>query len=174
MAETYTYGAQTSLSTVCSVALAGDRLGSVAATFLKDITWDVAGGTPPTVTGFMNGTGTAAATDALLAHATDPLGTMGDAAYSEGFTVAGSKLKLLIIENLDATNTLTISRGAANGLAIFGAASAAMPIPHGGVFVWYDPTGAVTGALTTGSNDKLTFAVSGGSPTYQLLAVYGS
>ena len=67
---------------------------------------------------------------------------MGDAPYSPGFTVASSKLKLLYVKNTDPTDTITISRAASNGLAIFGAASDALAaLQPGGIFLIYDPTG---------------------------------
>jgi hypothetical protein len=96
---------------------------------------------------------------------------MGDAAYSEGFTVAGSKLKFLLIENLDATQTITVIQGAAAGLPIFAAAGDGVAIAPGGIHMFYNPAG--TAALTTTSNDKLTVSVSGGSPTFRLVAAYG-
>lgn len=129
------------------------------------------GGTAPTVSGFMAGTFTAASGDILLAHATDPLGTMGSEVYSAGFTVAGSKLKLLAIRNNDSTNTVTIARAASNGLPIFAAASDGTTLDAGGFFLWHNKAG--TAALTTGSNDALTIAVGGGAPVCDIVAIYG-
>ncbi len=119
----------------------------------------------------MRGTGTAAAGDLLLAHATDPLQGMGDAAYAPGFTVASSKLKTLVIQNTDSTDSITVARGAANGLPVFDAASDAITLAPGDFFIYHKKAG--TAALTTGSNDKLTISVSAGSPTFEIMAIYG-
>lgn len=126
------------------------------------------------VDGWFKGTMIAAAGDILLAHATDPLGAMGDAAYSDGFAPAGKKLKLLIIRNNDLVNSITVKRKASVGLVIFDTAGAGISLTPGGVYCYLDPTGAGTGALTTGANDALTIGVSGGAPTADVLAVYGS
>lgn len=153
--------------------LSGDMSGEEATNAtVQTIIFAASGGTAPTVTGWFQGTMTAAAGDILLAHATDPLQSMGSASYCQGFTVAGSKLKLLYIVNNDTTNTITIQRGATNGLPIFLAAEDGMTIPASGIFLYYNKAG--TAALTTGSNDKLTISVSAGSPTAYVLAVYGA
>ena len=171
MAVTTTYSGTVQLAINFNCAFSGDRDGSEAAAYRLLTTFAASGGTAPTISGFLKGTITAAAGDILLAHATDPLQSMGDAGYSEGFTVASTKLKFLYIENLDTTNTITISRGTTNGLPIFNAADDAITLAAGDFFCYYKKAG--TAALTTGSNDKLTIAVGGGSPTATIIAAYG-
>jgi hypothetical protein len=123
------------------------------------------------VSGFLAGQFTAAAGDLLLAHATDPLGAMGSETYSAGFSPASSKLKILAIQNTDATNTVTVARAAANGLPIFAAAGDGTTLDAGGCFFWFNKAG--TAALTTGTNDALTISVGGGTPICNLVAIYG-
>lgn len=168
----YTYLGDLSIGMNVIVTASGDPISGnmrLAETFAANLA--AAGGTAPTVSGFLAGSIVAAAGDLLFAHATDPFGAMGSETYSAGFTVAGSKLKLLYIRNTDSTNTITISRAAANGLPIFNAASDAMTLDPGDVFFYHKKAG--TAALTTGSNDALTIAVGGGSPTADVVAIYG-
>jgi hypothetical protein len=174
MATTVTYSGSASISVVLSAALSGEKTGSELARWLKSITFAAAGGTAPTLAGFMIGDGVAAAGDILLAHATDPLQGMGSANYSEGFDPAGDLLKILIFENLSTTTgqDITVTRGAANGLEILSAAGDAFLVKPGGFRVFYDPVG-LTAALVSGGNDKLTLAVAAGSPGFRVLAGYG-
>ncbi len=171
MADTITYSGNASIVASLNAAISGDKTGAQAAALSKVLTFAASGGTAPTLSGFFKGTITAAAGDLLLAHASDPLQGMGDATYSQGFTVAGTKLKFLYIENTDTTNSITISRGTTNGLPIFNAADDAITLAPGDFFLYYKAAG--TAALTTGTNDKLTIAVSGGSPTATVIAAYG-
>jgi hypothetical protein len=173
MATTRTYTGQTSLSfTAQALASVDGAGGETIPRILNAITWAAAGGTAPTLTGWLYAaTVTCAAGDWLLAHATDPFQSMGDSAYAPGFTVASSKLKLLYIRNKDTANSITIARGAANGLPIFDAASDAVTLAPGDCLLLYKKAG--TAALTTTSNDKITVAVSAGSPTCEVLAFYG-
>jgi hypothetical protein len=171
MATTATYSGALSLGVTVTAALGGDRSGTSVDTAGLSAALAPTGGTAPTISGSFKGTATCAAGDWLLAHASDPLGTMGDATYSTGFTVASSKLKVLMVVNLDSTNSITIARGTTNGLPIFNAADDAITLAPGDCFFYYKQAG--TAALTTGSNDKLTISVSGGSPTATVMAVYG-
>lgn len=171
MATTATYSANLDLGGSAQALLGGDRSGTEVDKFREIIAWAAAGGSAPTISGFFKGVATVAAGDWLLAHATDPLGTMGDATYSEGFVVAGSKLKLLMIKNLSTTDSITVARGAANGLPIFDAAGDSVTLAPGDIFLFYKKAG--TAALTTGSNDKLTLTPSAGSPTCDVRAWYG-
>jgi hypothetical protein len=173
MATTTAYSGTTSIIQTLTCVLSGEKTGSENAQISKNLTWAAAGGTAPTISGWLIGTGTAAAGDLLLAHATDPLQGMGDATYSEGFTVASTKLKGLYLENLSTTagQDITIIRGAANGLPIFAAAGDGITLAPGDFIYLFIKAG--TAALTTTSNDKLTLSVAAGSPTFRLVAAYG-
>lgn len=171
MAVTTTYSGSLSIALRLAAALSGDRTGSEVASASDSLTFAAAGGDAPTLSGFLSGTATAAAGDWLLAHATDPLQGMGDAGYSEGFTVAGAKLKLLYVKNNDSTNSVTIARGATNGLPLFDAASDSITLAPGDIFLFFKKAGGA--ALTTGSNDKLTLSVSAGAPSLTVIAAYG-
>ena len=171
MALTTTLSGNATLQANFKSVFSVDRSGEETVGFSDLLTFAAAGGDAPTISGFFKGTATCAAGDWLLAHATDPLQSMGDATYNQGFTVAGTKLKLLYIKNLDSTNSITIARGAAAGLPIFDAASDSITLAPGDIFIYYKKAG--TAALTTTTNDKLTIAVSGGSPTATVIAAYG-
>lgn len=58
-----------------------------------EATLAASGGDAPTISGFLAGSIIAAAGDLLLAHDTDPFGSMGSAAYSAGFSPASAKIK---------------------------------------------------------------------------------
>ena len=171
MAISTTYSGSLNLSGEALCQYGTDRTGAERDVISEAITFAASGGTAPTISGFFKGVATIAAGDWLLAHASDPLQGMGDARYSEGFAVAGTKLKLLMVKNLDSTNSITIARGAANGLPIFDAAGDAVTLAPGDIFLFYKKAG--TAALTTGSNDKLTLSASAGSPTCDVRAWYG-
>jgi hypothetical protein len=98
---------------------------------------------------------------------------MGNAQYSEGLTVAGTRLKLLYLwANPANTAAVTVARAASNGLEIFTAAGAGITLVPGGRLIWEDPLGI--GPLATGTNDALTLTPDSGTPTVTLLAVYGT
>ncbi len=171
MATTNTYSGQSALSLSANVAFSVDTTGNRRCSRSVTHTYAVAGGTAPTISGFLSGQITVAAGDILIAHATDPFQGMGDSVYSDGFTVAGSKLKALYLRNCDETKTIIIARGAANGLPIFEAANDAITLQALGTFFMEWPAGLA--ALTTGSNDKLTLTPSAGNPLMDFTAFYG-
>jgi hypothetical protein len=174
MAVTGSPSGKTTLNIELANAFSGDRGGDEKTNeALQTITWVASGGTP-TISGWVKGTITAAAGDWLMAHATDPFGTMGDATYCTGGAPSPgvSKLKMLYVRNTHATESITVAQGAASGLpGIFAAAGDGVIVQPGGIFLWYDPDG--TAALTTTSNDKLTISVSSGSPSGVVIAAYG-
>ena len=172
MAITTALSGSAVLQLLFRAAYSGDRGGGEEMEKRLSVVFAAAGGAAPTISGFVGGTIVAAAGDLLLAHATDPFQAMGSARYSEGFAVAGTKLKGFFFQNNDAAETVTIVRGAANGLPIFLAAGDGLTVGPGAHLWLYNPLG-LTAALTTGSNDKLTISVSGGTPSCDVIAVYG-
>jgi hypothetical protein len=172
MATSYSHSGSLTLKAFLKATASGDQTGSHTAEIDELLTFALSGG-DTTMIGFIKGaTVTCAAGDWLLAHATDPFQSMGDAAYSPGFTVAGSKLKLIIIINTDAANSITVARKASTGLPIFNADGDAITIGPGGFECRYIPGG--TAALSTGVNDALAISVSAGSPTCTVLLGYGA
>ncbi len=173
MAGTATYGGTFALDITATATLGtdwagGQRIPSIA----NAITLAAAGGTAPTISGWLYGTVTLTeAATLLLAHATDPFAGAGDSGYCLGFTVASSKLKILYIKNTSATQTIAVARAAANGLTVFDAASDAITLAAGDIMCWYKPAG--TAALTTGSNDGLTLTPSLTGATAIICAIYG-
>lgn len=152
-------------------AFSGDRSGEEQINDAQVILFAASSGDAPTLTGFFKGTATCAAGDWLLAHASDPLGSMGNAGYNQGFTVDGSKLKFFYVRNTDSTNSITITRKTSSGLPIFNADGDAVTLAPGDIFMFYKKAG--TAALTTTSNDGLTISVSAGNPTCIVIAAYG-
>lgn len=173
MALTTAYSGSVQLAINLQNLFSGDRDGTESAAYRIAATLAASGGTAPTISGFLKGDIVAAAGDILLAHATDPFGTMGDSVYSTGFTVASSKLKLFYFEHTDTSgsNTITIARKASTGLPIFDTAGDSITLSPGDWICRLFKAG--TAALTTGSNDALTISVSAGSPGMKIICAYG-
>jgi hypothetical protein len=168
----YTYAGTLTVALTGTATASGDPVSGVHSLAESlTATFAASGGSAPTITGFLAGSITAAAGDLLLAHDTDPFQGMGSEGYSAGFSPASSKIKAIYIKNTDSTNTITIARKATNGLPIFDAASDAITLAAGDCFFYYKKAG--TAALTTGSNDGLTISVGGGSPTADVVVIYG-
>ena len=173
MATTYSFSGSLTLTILAQVVFSGETVGIQQGKYSRSITMDPTGGDAPTVSGFLSGGIDISTTpvDMLLAAATDPLQGAGSAEYSPGFTVAGSKIKYFYLRNSHATGSITISRGAANGLPIFDAASDAITVLAGSMVLLEFKAG--TAALTTTSNDKLTIVGSAAHITADILVVYG-
>jgi hypothetical protein len=73
----------------------------------------------------------------------------------------------MILENTDATNTLTIGGGTN---AVTWLPSAGVPVPPGGALVLHAPSGQ---AITAGSTDQLQVATSGGTNVAYNLTIAG-
>lgn len=174
MATTFTFSGSLNIASISGeVDFGGDKSGQQTVTDKLTVAFTASGsGTPPTITGFFSGnaavTGSA---DIQLAHLNDPLQTFGDASYSDGFTVAGSKLKCLALRNKDTANSVTVTRKTGAGLPILSVDGNAFPLAVAGFYLWYSQNG--TAALTNASNDTLTLAPSAGTPNVQVTALYG-
>lgn len=171
MALTTALSGTVQLNTNFKSDYSGDRTGNEQIGDPISLAFAAAGGDAPTISGFFKGTATCAAGDWLLAHASDPLGSMGNAGYNQGFTVAGTKLKFFYVRNTDTTNSITIARKTSAGLPIFDADGDSVTLAPGDVFMFFKKAG--TAALTTTTNDGLTISVSGGAPTCIVMAAYG-
>ena len=173
MATTVTYSGRTLLEISLRAAYSGERSGGEEAEDKVSVTFAAAGGTAPTLSGFVEGviTATTTPTNILVAHASDPFQGLGSAEYSRGFAPASAKLKLIYFRNTDDTDSVTIARAAANGLPIFDAAGDAITLAPGEVFLLYRKAG--TAALTTGSNDALALTASANTPEVFCILGYG-
>lgn len=80
---------------------------------------------------------------------------------------AGGAIKDLIIENLDATNTITVTQPVSNGWTGFSGAATGFdyPIEPGGVLALHSP---VNGRAVGSTNKSFTLTGSAGSPQYKL------
>lgn len=167
MATTRAYAATLKIESTARVTATGDKSGSVEGKHIKNVTYAAAGGTAPTISGYLVGrVNPATPTAYLLAAATAPFGE-----YSEGFTVAGTKIKEVVLYNEDTTNSITIERTSANGCPIFDAAGDGVTLLPGAQCVITFPAG--TAALTTTSNDSITVTPSAGTPSLFILVKYG-
>lgn len=176
MAQTNTYSGALTILAQGKNTLGGDTSGEQKGTVNKSITFSASGGSAPTISGFFSATATlnGSAANLLLAHATNPFTNLnaGTVTYSDGFTVASSKLKLLIFENLDNSIAITIGTPSANRFELIQANSQSLrALAAGDIFMFYMKAGSA--ALTTGSNDAIALTPASGSPTLQVSAFYG-
>jgi hypothetical protein len=173
MATSTVYSGRLAVDLLLQAVLSGDKAGveKTPDDLGLSVRFGAAGGDAPTLSGFLHGEGSiSGATTLLLAHASDPFQGAGDASYSEGFTVAGSKLKVLALINTGSVN-LTVARAASNGLPILDANGDALTLDPGGMLLLYRPAGTV--ALATGTSDGLTITPASGTGNFQLAAGYG-
>lgn len=126
------------------------------------------------ITGWLKGVATVTNVSATLefAHASDPLSTIGDAAYCDGFAPAGKKLVAIFLYNRSQTQTITVTRPASLGLSIV-TASGAITLAPLSAFALIVPSG-ITAALVTGGagNDKLSVVTGAGTADMDVIAVY--
>jgi hypothetical protein len=177
MAVTYVFAGSLQINSGAQVTFSGDQTGIPQTAFNSTITFAATGGTAPVIAGFVKASVNAStvSTNILLAHATNILTNFsGTAVYSDGFTVAGQKVKELIIINNDATNNITVGTPSANSFPIIAATNQSLAVLHpGGLFVFYDPTGFPSGGLTTGTNDAISVISSAGTPNFTVMVKYG-
>jgi hypothetical protein len=102
---------------------------------------------------------------------TEDLDLAGGLTDAFGSVITMTKIKAIFFRNNAASNTFTISRPAANGLALFAAASDAITIRPGGIFLWACSESTAI-AVTAGTGDLLTITKSGsGTDTYDIVLV---
>ncbi len=174
-ADTYTLAAQLDLTATFSAVASGDNTGNLSASIIQSLTFDVDGGTVPTVSAWVHGTVVAAAGNWLIADP-DPFQSQGNAVFQPPLFAMSTthKLKFLYVANNDGTYAVTMINGASAGTTIFdGTASHGNKIEPGGFFLDYDPAGIKSGALTTTTNDKITLSVAGGTPSLEVLMGFG-
>ncbi len=153
----------------------------IAATFknLLDLSTPVDSLTKTAKIALSNGTGSAQADlifhdqRTLAASGTEDLDLAGVLTSPYGATLTFAELRGIMIKAADTnTNTINVTRPAANGLLLFLAASDGIPIPPGGVFLWScGADGKVP--VTAGTGDLLTItnAAAGTSVTYDVVIV---
>jgi len=103
-----------------------------------------------------------------LADSDDPLGAAGDdvpTADPEGLDV-----RLLVVENQDTTNYVSLSKGT-NGVDWFGT-TPSIKIPAGGIFVLYSPIDGL-GAINDGSDDEIKVTANTASCSVKISVLYG-
>lgn len=90
----------------------------------------------------------------LAASLTGPLGT----------TLTFARIKALLVKAASANaNDVVVSRPAANGVPLFAAASDAIPVKPGGLFLWVAPSAA--GIVVTPATGDLITVTNGGAGT---------
>jgi hypothetical protein len=175
MSITRTFSGSLDINAVAKDTLSGDIAGTESIVRALSIAFAASGGSAPTISGFITGAVATSTTpaDLLLAHATNIFVNFGGTAtYSTGFTVAGSKVKLLLLENLDTTNSITVTTPHLHSFPIIQAADQSLrDLGPGDVYLFFAKAGSA--ALTTGSNDALTLVSSAGTPQLQVSVLYG-
>jgi hypothetical protein len=105
-------------------------------------------------------------TRTVNASSTDPLDLAGSLPGVLGGTVTFVKLKgVLVRAAAGNTNNCVVNRPASNGVPLFSAASDAIPVGPGGIFLWTSPGAGVT--VTAGTGDLLNIDNSGAGTSVQ-------
>lgn len=175
MAVTATPSGSFSLSVALQNALSGDQGGTATLSASVARTLKVSATAPEIEVGggwYGVATTTTTPTTIQLAHATDPLQGLGNAAPAQGYTPATHKLCAIYMENQSATVTVTVIAAATNTLAGCGwAASDVMwSLQPYGVFGGTFPAGST--ALTAGSNDGVTLTASATTADVKIVCLF--
>ncbi|MGP4092928.1 hypothetical protein [Nonomuraea sp. KM90] len=112
----------------------------------------------------------------VAASATDTVDLAGSLSAPLGGTLTFLRIKMLAVFPAPGnTNNLLVQRPATNGVPLFSAVSANMPVPPGGAFLWYAPSAAGV-AVTAGTGDLIDFvnAAAGTPVTYDVVIVGAS
>lgn len=100
-------------------------------------------------------------TRTIAASGNEDLDLAGVLTGALGNTLTFATMKALIVAAADGnTNNVVITRPAANGVPLFSAASDAISVKPGGLFVWFAPGTGVT--VTAGTGDLINMSNSGG------------
>lgn len=98
----------------------------------------------------------------LAASATEDLDLAGALTDGLGASLTFAKVKCVMIKAAAGnTNDVVVSRPASNGFVLFAAASDAISVKPGGVFLWACPGTGIT--VTAGTGDLLTITNSAGT-----------
>ncbi len=179
MATVKTFSGNAGLSLAIVNALSGDEIGqaalgkSYAARFVVGaVSPDIEGG------GGYGGTFTAASTGGTLnlADSTNicKTGATGTILPAQGYVItAAKKLRALQLKNLDAAIVVTVTCPATLFVAGLGwvASQVVTVLQPLGMYVGVWPTGS--SVLTAGTNDALVFTSASGTPTVEIVAIFG-
>lgn len=142
---------------------------------VKNLTFDLvksyADGTGSAqATGFFDATFTATTGGITLSLASaDPLGAAGDDTWTS--TAEGAKLRVLVIENQDASNYVSLKKGTNGDTNIFSGATDSIRIDAGGIFLWVSPAGS--NAMSDGADDELIVTSNSASVVCRIAYVFG-
>lgn len=115
-------------------------------------------------------TSTTAAITLSLADSADPLSTAGDDVPTSD--PEGLKLRLVLFENLDDTNYVTLKSTASTGeTSIFSGTTDSIKITAGGIFLWTSPAGA--SAMNDGVDDEFDIQANSASCSVRLTYIFG-
>ncbi|MGW0805270.1 hypothetical protein [Nonomuraea sp. NPDC002799] len=112
-------------------------------------------------------------TRTVAPSATDSLDLAASLSGLLGGTVTFARIKGLIVAAAATnTNNVLVQRPATNGVPLFSAVSANIPLKPGGVFTWFDPSAAGV-VVTPTSGDLIDFVNSGAgtSVTYDVVVI---
>jgi len=104
-----------------------------------------------------------------LADSADPLGAAGDDVPSSD--PEGTKLKFLLIENLDSTNYVAVKKGTNGDTNVFTGSTDSVRIDAGGIFLWYSPAGS--NAMSDGVDDEIVVTADTASCSVKITYLYG-
>lgn len=145
-----------------------DGSRSIAHKILKRFT-DGAGSLQ--ATGFFGSTFTATTggITVSLADSADPLGAAGDDAPTSD--PEGLKLRLLCVENLDATNYVSVKKGTNGEASVLSGSTDSVRVDPGGFILWLSPAG--NNAMNDGVDDELLVTADTASCSVKISYMFG-
>jgi hypothetical protein len=108
----------------------------------------------------------------LTASSNEDLDLAGSLSAPTGGTITIVKLKAVLLKAAAAnTNNVVISRGASNGVPLFGGVSQSIAVLPGGFFLWVAPGAGITVTPATGDLINIANSGAGTSVTYDITFV---
>ena len=133
--------------------------------------------------GFQNGTGTTVGNADLLwsdrrsinASSNEDLDFAGSLTSAFGATLTFARIKAIMVKAASTNaNNVVITRPASNGVPLFSAASDAISVLPGGLFLWVAPGAGVTVTASTGDLINISNSGSGTAVSYEIVVVGAS
>jgi hypothetical protein len=108
----------------------------------------------------------------LAASATEDLDLAAVLLDAFGAAITFAKIKAIFVKGAPGnTNDVLVTRPAANGVPLFTAVSAGLPVKPGGAFAWFAPGTGVTVTAGTGDLITVTNGAAGTPVTYDIVII---
>ena len=105
-----------------------------------------------------------------LTATSEELDLVGGLTDALGGTLSGVEMRVLIVKNTSATDSLILGAAASNQAyaGLFGASGHTISVPAGGILLWYAPIDGRGATLAAGTADKLKIDAGSATITYSI------